>query len=107
MPAMPRMAALCSGGEPLPMLVEAAATRHARSASDAGALGVIDLRPRRVDFKSAVVRYPTTSSARAMTAGGIEIASVFAVFALMKSSIFVACMTGSSLGFSPFSRRPV
>ena len=42
-----------------------------------------------------------TSSARAISAGGMVTPSVLAVLRLMRSSILVACWTGSSAGFSP------
>src|SRR5262245_23505063 len=52
-------------------------------------------------------RYSITSSARASSDGGTVRFSTLAVFRLMTKSIFVACWTGKSAGFSPFKIRPV
>src|SRR5262245_33347710 len=48
-----------------------------------------------------------TSSARVSSVGGTSRPSAWAVLRLMNSSIFVACWTGRSAGFSPFRIRPV
>jgi hypothetical protein len=44
-----------------------------------------------------------TSSARASSVGGTSRPSAFAVLRLIKSSNFVGCSTGSSLGLVPFN----
>src|SRR5262245_47716565 len=48
-----------------------------------------------------------TSSASASSLSGIWRPSAFAVLRLMINSIFMACMTGRSAGFSPLRMRPV
>src|SRR5260370_6530529 len=48
-----------------------------------------------------------TSSARVSSVGGTSRPSAWAVLRLMNSSIFVACWTGKSAGFSPLRTRPV
>src|SRR6516165_12821086 len=51
-------------------------------------------------------RYSITSSASASSLSGIWRPSAFAVLRLMLNSIFVACITGKSAGFSPLRMRP-
>src|SRR5262245_56002681 len=48
-----------------------------------------------------------TSSARADSAGGTSRPNSFAVFRLITNSNLVACITGSSAGFSPLRIRAV
>src|SRR3954454_24424333 len=48
-----------------------------------------------------------TSSAMAISVGGISRPSAFAVFRLMANSNLVDCITGRSTGFSPLRIRPV
>jgi hypothetical protein len=48
-----------------------------------------------------------TSSARASRLGGTARPSILALWRLMTSSNFVACMTGRSAGFAPLRTRPV
>src|SRR5262249_43272286 len=50
--------------------------------------------------------YSITSSARARSVGGSVIPNAFAVDRLMTSSNLLACITGRSLGLSPFRTRP-
>src|SRR5947209_3974261 len=57
-------------------------------------------RQRKFDVRAA--GYSMTSSARASSAGGIVMPSVFAVFRLMISSKRVGCSTGRSPGLAPF-----
>ena len=51
--------------------------------------------------------YSITSSARASSFAGTSRPSALAVLRLITSSTFVDCITGSSLGFSPFRIRPI
>jgi hypothetical protein len=51
--------------------------------------------------------YSIAASARTTSPVGNSIPRAFAVLRLRVSSIFVACSTGRSAGFSPFRMRPV
>jgi hypothetical protein len=50
--------------------------------------------------------YSMTSSASASNVGGISRLSALATLRLMTKTIFVACITGRSLDFSPLRMRP-
>src|SRR5947209_16170720 len=50
--------------------------------------------------------YSITSSAPADSPNGTSRPSVLAVFMLITNSNLLACITGSSAGFSPLSTRP-
>ncbi len=50
-------------------------------------------------------RYSITSSARALTVGGMLSPSAFAVLRLITKSNFVGCMIARSAGFAPLRMR--
>jgi hypothetical protein len=57
--------------------------------------------------QATVALHSITSSAAVSSVGGTVRPSIRAVWALMTSSNFVACKTGSSAGLAPLRMRPV